>query len=456
MVFQKWMPVFAALLLPSALNAGIVRIWKLSEIAAAPVLVVGRIVRVEKGTHVPPGYLPWSQETLSVTADVEVIRTYPPGAMLDKIRVNFLAYGPSMHMSINGWPPPLPQFEVGSIRILPLRASHPWRLIADSGLDLTVPATTTAPGGQPRNAREFLINEIANTFGHGSSADVAKIAGFVTSQGEDLSKEFMPALEASIAGEQRRWVSVAASLAAAFWMPRPKVSDLLAGRLSEAERERHPQFSLVAAVLQRVSAIPGVEGQLIQNWITNAPHHVSGSGACLLEFGSRTETTQQLRAALRNDLEGTSYIASMLVQNGYRSVLPEALQRARRVADRPNAQFEELLAAANLLRDFGSEHDLKELAAIVRRHQFTGDAVYTPLWQSATGNGSPREVYVLAVVLRDQPVTRGEWRSCDAALHVLEKAVNQKFGADAETREERDQAIARALAWLRAHGVPDA
>lgn len=456
MVFQRWMPVLAALLLPAALNAGFVRTWKLSEIAAAPVLVAGRIVRVDKGMHVPPDYLAWGQETLYMTAEVEVLRSYPAGATSGRIRVNFLAYGPSLTIVINAWPPPLPQFEPGAVRILPLRASQPWRLIADSGLDLIVPATASAPGGQPRNAREFLINEIANTFGHGSSADVAKIAGFVTSQGEDLSKELMPPLERAIAGDQGRWVSVAANLAAAFWMPRPKVSDLLAGRPSEAEREKHPQFSLVAAVLRRISAIPGVEGQLIQNWITNAPHHVSGSGACLLEFGSRSEITQQLRAALRDDLEGTSYIASMLVQNGYRSVLPEALQRARRVADRPNALFDDLLAAANLLRDFGSEHDLKELAAIVRRHQSTGDAVYTPLWQAATGNGSPREVYVLAVVLRDQRVTRGEWRSCDAALPVLEKAVNQKFGANAETREERDHAIARALAWLRAHGVPDA
>ena len=47
-------------------------------------------------------------------------------------------------MFVNGYPPPLPGIKSGQVRILPLRentnpASEPWQLMADSGVDITIP-----------------------------------------------------------------------------------------------------------------------------------------------------------------------------------------------------------------------------------------------------------------------------------------------------------------------------
>ena len=75
---------------------------------------------------------------------------------------------------------------------------------------------------------------------------------------------------------------------------------------------------------------------------------------------------------------------------------------------------------------------------------------------------------MLAVVLRDRrPVVSGELRYCDLAVGVLEKAVSQDFGAanaaqynaatgqwiGAKTIKERDDAVSRAMAWLKSQGL---
>jgi hypothetical protein len=44
-------------------------------------------------------------------------------------------------------------------------------------------------------------------------------------------------------------------------------------------------------------------------------------------------------------------------------MLPEALARALKVADRPDGDPGDLQGAAALLRDYGSDQDLKQLAA---------------------------------------------------------------------------------------------
>lgn len=146
-------------------------------------------------------------------------------------------------------------------------------------------------------------------------------------------------------------------------------------------------------------------------------------------------------------------IAWTLVRNGDRGVLPQALARALKVVDRPaGGDFTDLQGAAALLRDFGSDLDLDRLAGLVRKYQTEDRKFYSVLWQYATEAGNPREARVLAVVLQDRRIVSNETRYCDFAVGVLERAVGQTFDSGGKTMKDRDDAVSRALAWLKSHG----
>jgi hypothetical protein len=78
--------------MPVGVEAGFVKFWQLKETAAAPVLVVGRVLSVQKGERVPEESLPWKTETLSMTAEIQVLRSYPASGesvAADRLHVHF-------------------------------------------------------------------------------------------------------------------------------------------------------------------------------------------------------------------------------------------------------------------------------------------------------------------------------------------------------------------------------
>ena len=62
--------IFPMLLLLAATGAeaGFLKTWQLKETAEAPVLVVGRVIGVQKVERVPNESLTWKAETWSMTA----------------------------------------------------------------------------------------------------------------------------------------------------------------------------------------------------------------------------------------------------------------------------------------------------------------------------------------------------------------------------------------------------
>lgn len=160
---------------------------------------------------------------------------------------------------------------------------------------------------------------------------------------------------------------------------------------------------------------------------------------------------ETLRQALKDDVDGSSYIAWTLARNGHKAALQEALARALRVCDRPNADLTDLQGAAALLRDFGNDRQLQQLAALVRKYQTLDRRFYSVLWQYSTESGNPREARVLAVVMGDRQIAFGETRVCDFAVGVLERATGEHFGAGGKTIAERDAAVSRARSWLDSH-----
>lgn len=141
------------------------------------------------------------------------------------------------------------------------------------------------------------------------------------------------------------------------------------------------------------------------------------------------------------------------MRNGHHETLLEALTRALKVADRPNADRTDLQGAAALLQEHGTDDQVKRLTNLVRKYQTEDREFYGSLWQYATDESSSRGAQVLAVVLRDRRTVFGEIRYCDLAVGALERSVGQKFGAGGDTQQERDAAISRALAWLATQGI---
>ena len=454
------------LLLALGLDAGFLKQWQLREIASAPVLVTGRILGIQRNKRAPEDQLSWKAETWAMTAEVEVLRSFRASGMplpSDRIKVRFFAYGPSVKMFVNGYPPPLPNLATGDIRILPLRenvnpASEPWLLMADSGANITirVRADSTGEPTPSPSGRAFLIREFANTLGRGTPSEIAGLSGYLSSEGEDLSGDLMPLVEAVAGDNRQRWAEIAAGLDAAMGIPRPAMADLFSAKSAVAgpAGPYRGLLPILQEALRKLRPSPETDELLIRCWIANAPFNAWGSAGSLVEYAENPVTTEGMRQALRNDVRGSSYIAMALVNRGNRAILPDAVARAFRVVDAPagfGTDFNEVQGAAALLRDYGSDQDLARLAAIVRKYQALDLRYYSVLWQDATGSDNLRERRVLTIVLADRRIAWGSMRYCDLALGEFDRLTKQQFDIDGASIPERDAAISRALAWIKAH-----
>jgi hypothetical protein len=453
--------------LPLSLHAGFIKEWQVKETASAPVLVTGRILAVHRNERVPEDQLSWKAETWSMTADVEVLRSFTASGMplgSRQIEVHFLAYGPSVTAFVCCSPPPLPNIQPGEVRILPLRengnpASEPWQLMADSGVGITIPVRADSesdPAPPPPSARVFLIREFANTLSRGTPGETAALSSYLLHQMEDLSADLMPLLSVAIGDDRQQWAEIAAGLHAAQGIPRPTVADLFSAKPGAipAPGPSRGNLLLLQAALRKLQPSSETDELLIRTWIANAPFNAWGSANSLVEYADSPVTTETLRQALRNDLHGSSYIALVLANQGNKAILPDAVARAFRVIDDPaglGSDFNEVQGAAALLRDHGSNQDLTRLAAIVQKYQVLDPKYYSVLGQYATESENPREIHVLAVVLTDRRIALESMRYCDYALGEFDRLTKQQFDIAAATMPERDAAISRALAWIKAH-----
>jgi hypothetical protein len=374
----------------------------------------------------------------------------------ERLRVNFLQYGPDL-TATNGFPPPLPNFETGKAIILPLAenagsATQSWKLIADEGTNAILPARAEMPdtGPPPTTARAFILREMSNALARGTPAEVFAESSYLSTQDQNLTPELMPLLDAAIGNSREHWAEVGTSLIAATGIPRPTISELMTRNDLEKQPGRDVVFTAQAA-LRKLKPSAETDSLLIKTLVADAPVHAWGSTQSLLEYGENPVLTETLRQALKDGTAGSSYIAYILARNDHKAVLADALPQALRVCDRPGADFSDLQGAAAMLRDYGSDRQLDQLAALVRKYQTSNRQFYRVLWQYSTESDNPREARVLSVVLNDREVLHDGLRVCDFAIGVLERATKQNFTTGATSR---DDALVRARAWLDAHGIP--
>jgi hypothetical protein len=434
-------------------------VWPLQEVAKkAPVLVVGRVLSVEKAGRNAEASRKAQADIFDMTAGIEVLRSFTHAGetiAANRIRVGYLGVTPNG--SLSQWP----ILEPGQVLVFPLQENtNPttvvWRMIAESGEGLILPTAAVLPeeGPLPTTAMQFLLREIANALSRGTPGEMAEMGRFVampiSAPGDNHASELMRLLEPIIGSDRQGWAKVATNVLAGRGTPRPTVSNLFSDQPLLSDKQQpydwHAEqgMLLAQAALRKLGQGPATDALLIKTWIADAPWQAWGSANALVEYAKNPVTTETLRQALRDDVPGALTIAFWVLREGNREVLPEALARAFKVADRPGGNNGEVQDAGGILRDYGSDPDLDRLAALVRKYQSANRDFYMSLWQSAA---SPR---VLGVVLSDRSVVPNSstagFRVCDYALETLERAVGQKFGTG-------DEAIARAQAWLKSQGI---
>lgn len=445
---------------PAPAEARPVHPWQLDELAAAPVLVVGQVLAVQKGEPIHDTSFWWSSGSWAMTADVRVLRSYMASGKrlpFDRIKLRFVA------CCTKGFTdgPFLPQIEPGQVQALALRenkdpASQPWQLIPDEGTGLTIPAREEMAFSEPpATARAFLLREIANTLSRGTPKELTAVGVYLRDQILNMTADVMPFLGPAIGDDRQRWAEIATCILATTGIPRPSVAELLSGETAPEKWRWQKSLLIAQAALRKLGASGETDNLLIKTLIADAPLHEWGSATVLLEYADNPVTTETLRRALRDDLNGSSYIAWTFAHIGHQAVLNEALVRALKVADRPSGDLTDLQGAAMLLRDFGSDQQLDQLAGLVRKYQTQDREFYSPLWQWSTESDNPRAARVLAVVLRDRNPISKEMRVCDFAVGVLERATGQHFGAGGKILAERDAAVSRALAWIKGQGIAE-
>lgn len=439
------------------LHSGFIKIWQLNETETAPVLVTGQVISVHEGARAAKESAAWNHETWQMTAGIRVLRSYSRSGRpfpIDQLQLSFYAYGSPLRF--NG-SPPLPRVEAGETIILPLREnddpSSPWKLTADQGVNATLPARAELIESSvpPPTARGFLLREIANALANGTPKEVFAAATYLQTQNGSVAPELIPLIESQVSDDPGRWAEIATNAVASTGVPRPSVVDLFKPDRIPPERPGSQSLTIAQTALGRLKPSSETDALLIRTLIADAPVHAWGSANSLLEFGDHPVLIETLRQALSDDLSGTSYIAWTLAHNGRRAVLKEALNRALRVCDRPASDYTDLQGAAALLRDFGSDRQLDQLAAQVRKYQTLDRKFYSVLWQYSTEADSPREARVLSVVLNDREPLDNGMRVCDFAVGVLERATGEHFRSATKTD---DEALAAARAWLDTHHIP--
>jgi hypothetical protein len=439
-----------ALTLALHLNATLVHVWTIQEIQDAPLLVVATVEEVAKQEPVPPGQARSKTPEQYWQASLRVHRSHsrqaiPVGA---GITIRYVSYGDLGvgGLSYPGWP----RFETGQTALFALAQGERglWRLVGDEGVNLTVPALVSPPRGPegPRDGRAFILAELANTLANGDTASRHAAAVYLLEPGA-WPDDFREVAERAIGTSDDRWLEVACALLASLGIPHRTVAELMVNPNLPGLGNQAASWALAKG------ATRDYPDRLIRCLLRNMPVYDWGAANELLEFKDSALVVSNMKSSLSQDPAGSIYVAWVLVHNGQRGFLPEALRAAVNLVSAPEPVLMNRLQASSwLLRDYGSDRQFDVIPATLRRLKTQSEDAYRKLFGSVNYRESQRELRVAAVLIDDRRPGFGTLRYCDVAAATVEKLSGQAFGIRQEmTGEERDRAVARAAAWLSSH-----
>jgi hypothetical protein len=461
---RAWLLALIALLIEPA-KAPLIKQWQLEETATAPVLAVCQVDEVAKDGRVPAGVLKWLVPTVYAFAELKVLRSFRQADNItpkqgDRIRLQFYTYSEKTALVTGS--PIWPWFKKGDIVVVPLQRNPtpsrlPWRLTADEGMSITVPAIRQPWRSDegPQTPIDFLFSELASSLAYGFPDEVFRAASYLESQRTPrLKSELMPLLEVAVASHEDRWIEIATSLLSSLGIPRPSVADFRSGKWTVGSRSVAGIDALIAAILEKLPRSARTEKQLIYRLIDDAGVHSWGSAMSLTEFANHRALVEHLKRALSQRKPGTVYVAWTLVNNGQKAFLPEALVYGLQLIEQPGEGTTEMQAACPLVRDYGTDAQFHRLVAAIRRYQHEDLQRYQVLFGYSLYSGkSPREQDIAAVLLEDKRPFTSELRYCDLGLAEMNRITGLQFGTVTGSVEARDQGVSRALAWLQSKEI---
>lgn len=321
--------------------------------------------------------------------------------------------------------PDVPPLQSGSIFIVPLKPnqkpeSDAWRLIGDEGIGTVIPAIEHQVSfpDQPKNNREYLLQEVAAALSAGTREEMLREASYLTFQTTNgYAAEMMKLFDSAMNGDTERLALVTASHISALGTPRPTIADFLAGRY-EGLGTRWPS-SLAEMCVRRLAKSSDGQEKLIHAFLNISDQNEWGAGVTLQEFAHNAALVRELRSMLEVQRPGSLYVAYDVMKVGQRSIVAAALNTAFAYVNGTSKRRSDIQAACWVIRDFGTDAQFKEFLGYIRRYQYQNQKHYDELWRNTIWSGNERERAVLDILLADQRMYDSGLRYSDVARGEL-------------------------------------
>ena len=402
-------------------------IWQLDEVASrAAVLATVRVEHISRGSsHSSPN------RTVLGRAELVVLRAFPPSVPLpgEHIQLEYEQL-PEENSPMNG--PDVPALQTGSIFVVPLKAnpkpeSDAWHLIADEGIGTVIPAVVHQVSfpGQPKNKREYLLQEVAAALSAGTREEIFREAWYLNLQKTNgYAAEMMKLLDSEMNGDGERWALTTASLASALGTPRPTIAEFMSGRY-EALGTSWPG-SLAEMSVRRLAKFSDGQEKLINQFLNISDLNEWGSGIALQEFARAPTLVKELRSMLEGHRPGSLNVAYDVMKAGQHNVVATAMNTAFAYVNGASKRRSDIQAACWVIRDFGTDEQFKEFLSDIRRYQYQDQKHYDELWRYTIWSDNERERAVLDILLADQRLYDSSQRYSDVARGELARLSTPK------------------------------
>jgi hypothetical protein len=383
------------------------------------------LATVRVGPVTPPGTQEESvYRTVPGHAELVVLRCFPPSAMKtdEHIHLDYqtLAAGNS---GMSG--PDVAYFKEGMVLIVPLKSNprpgtHGWRLFADTGGGIVIPAIEKKPASldRARDAREYLLQEIASGLGSGTRGEALAEASYLSRQKtNDFAEELMQLLTHSAAVDSERWALIATSLISVRGVPRPTIADFRDSKYG-ADLESW-KGSLVEASVQKAMSFSNGKENLIHQTLDISDIGAWGAGVTLQEFAQEPSLVRELDLMLNSRRSGALYVARDVLQAGQSQIRTAAVAAALDYVNDPSKSDSDIQAACSVIRDFGTDAQFDQLVSAIRKYQFSKPKRYDELWRNTIWSDNKRVLVVLEILLSDQRMYDKSLRYSDIARGEL-------------------------------------
>jgi hypothetical protein len=396
-------------------------VWQLGDISkTAAILATIKVEHVSK----PGLQLQSGSRTVPGHVELVVLRSFLPSALRagEHIQLDYETLAEE-NSGMNG--PDVPHFQQGAILIAPLKsnpkpATDAWRLIADEGSGIVIPAIERDPSfqRQPKNAREYLLQEVAVALSGGTREEVLKEASYLSVQRtNEFAADLMQLLMPAVNGVTKRWALISASLVSCLGIPRPTIADF---RTSKYGTDiTHWRGSLVEASVQTVLRFRSGQENLIHQFLSISDFALWGPGIALREYAQEPILVKELGSMLESRRPGSLYVAYDVIKTGQNKIRAAAMRTALAYVNGPSQDHSELQSACWVIRDFGTVAQFNQLLRATRKYQYEEPKHYDELWRNTIWSDNDRERAVLETLLADQRTYNSGQRYSDIARDEL-------------------------------------